>query len=57
MSGLGFSALLLGRLRRRAVPGLDEDLGRRDAALSRLGWLLGLELLLFLGLTVVVALR
>ena len=57
MSGFGFSALLVGMLRQHPVPGLDEDIGRRDATLLRLGWILGVQLLLFLGLTVVVSLR
>jgi hypothetical protein len=51
VNGLGLSALLIARLRGHAVPGLDEDLARRDAALRRLAWVLGLELALFLGLT------
>lgn len=54
MGGFGFSALLVGMLRRHPVPGLDEDLARRDAALLRLGVLAGLNLLLFLGLTLAV---
>ncbi len=51
MNGLSVSALLIGRLRRPPVPGLDEDLSRRDRALARLGWLLAVQLVLFLGLT------
>lgn len=51
MNGFGFSALLLGTLRRHRVPGLDEDLDRRDAALLRLGVLAGLNLVLFVALT------
>ena len=54
MNGLGFSALLVGMLRRPPVPGLDGDPARRDAALLRLAALLGLQLLLFLGLTLAV---
>ncbi len=54
MNGFGFSALLVGRLGRHPVPGLDEDLARRDAAVRRLGVLAGLQLLLFLGLTLAV---
>lgn len=54
MNGFGFSALLVGMLGRRRVPGLDEDLARRDAAVRRLGWVAAAELLLLLGLTWVV---
>ena len=54
MNGFGFSALLVGMLRRHPVPGLDEDLARRDAALRRLGVVAAIELLLFLGLTLAV---
>jgi hypothetical protein len=53
MNGFGFSALLVGMLGRHPVPGLDEDLARRDAALLRFGVLAGLNLLLFVGLTLV----
>lgn len=56
MNGLSASALLLARLRRRhKVPGIDEDIGRRDAALLRFALLLAVQLVLFLGLTLVVA--
>jgi hypothetical protein len=54
MNGFGFSALLVGMLGRHPVPGLDEDLARRDAAVLRLALLLGVQLLLFLGLTLAV---
>lgn len=54
MNGLGFSALLVGMLRRHPTPGLDEDLGRRDAALLRLAVLVGVQLILFLALTLAV---
>jgi hypothetical protein len=54
VNGLSASALLIGWLRRPPVPGLDEDLARRDAALLRLAVVLGAELLLFLALTVAV---
>lgn len=54
MSGFGVSALLVGMLRRHPVPGLDEDIGRRDATLLRLSLALGAELLLFLALTLAV---
>jgi hypothetical protein len=54
VNGLGFSALLIGMLRRPKVPGLDEDLARRDSALLRLALLLGLELALLIWLTVTV---
>lgn len=53
MNGLTVSALLLSRLRGgHPVPGIDEDIGRRDAALLRLGLLLAVQLALFLRLTV-----
>ncbi|WP_165943630.1 hypothetical protein [Roseicella aquatilis] len=51
MNGFGFSALLVGMLGRHPVPGLDEDLARRDAALLRLGVLAGMNLVLFVVLT------
>lgn len=55
MNGLSVSALLLARLRGgHPVPGIDEDIGRRDAALRRLGLLLVAQLALFLVLTVAV---
>jgi hypothetical protein len=38
-------------LGRRPVPGLDHDLARHEAALRRLAVMLGLNLLLFLALT------
>ncbi|WP_270935190.1 hypothetical protein [Falsiroseomonas oryzae] len=51
MNGLSASALLISRLRPPPVPGLDEDLARRDAAVLRLGCVLALQLLLLLVLT------
>jgi hypothetical protein len=51
VNGFGFSALLVGMLGRHPVPGLDEDLSRRDAALRRLGMLAGVQLVLFVVLT------
>ncbi|MCB4822661.1 hypothetical protein [Roseicella aerolata] len=54
MHGFGFSALLVGMLGRHRVPGLDEDLARRDAALRRLGLLAGVNLVLFVALTLAV---
>ena len=54
MNGFGVSALLIGALRRPPVPGLDEDLGRRDALVRRVALMLGVQLLLFLGLTLAV---
>ncbi|WP_165982571.1 hypothetical protein [Dankookia rubra] len=54
MSGFGLSALMLGAMRRHKVPGLDEDIGRRDAALRRLAVLLGVQLVLFLAVTVAI---
>ncbi len=54
MNGLTVAALLIGRLRPPPVPGLDEDLARRDAAVRRLGWLLAVQLALFLALTLAV---
>jgi hypothetical protein len=54
MNGFGISALMLGAMRRHKVPGLDEDIGRRDAALRRLAVLLGIQLALFLAVTVAV---
>jgi hypothetical protein len=57
MNGLGFSAMLVGWLRGHRVPGLDEDIARRDAAVFRLAVLLGLQLALFFGLTLAPALR
>ncbi len=50
MNGFGFSALLIGMLRRQPIPGLDEDLARRGAGIARFGWAALLQLLLFLGL-------
>jgi hypothetical protein len=57
MNGLGFSAMLISMLRRPKVPGLDEDIACRDTTLRRFGWLLGLEVLLFAGLTLAALLR
>lgn len=58
MNGLGVSALLLAWLRgRQRVPGIDEDIGRRDAVVLRFALMLGVQLVLFLGLTLVVGLR
>ncbi|WP_158292293.1 hypothetical protein [Paracraurococcus ruber] len=54
MNSFGFSALLVGMLGRHPVPGLDEDLARRDTAIRRLGVLAGVNLLLFLALTLAV---
>ena len=54
MNGFGVSALMLGAMRRHKVPGLDEDIGRRDAAVRRLGVLLGVQLVLFLAVTIAV---
>jgi hypothetical protein len=51
VNGLSAAALVCARLRRPPVPGLDEDLSRRDAAVLRLGWMLALQLVLFLALT------
>jgi hypothetical protein len=56
MSGLGFAALLIGRLlppdRRR----MERALERQDATLLRLGLVLAVELVLFAGLTLLVML-
>lgn len=54
MNGFGVSALLVGALRRHKVPGLDEDIGRRDAALRRLAVLLVIQLALYLAVTLAV---
>jgi len=54
VNGFGVSALMLGAMRRHKVPGLDEDIGRRDAAVRRLGVLLGVQLVLFLAVTIAV---
>jgi hypothetical protein len=52
VNGLGVSALLLAWLRERErVPGIDEEIGRCDAAVLRLGLMLAVQLLLYLGLT------
>ena len=45
---------VLGAMRRHKVPGLDEDIGRRDAALRRLAVLLGIQLALYLAVTLAV---
>jgi hypothetical protein len=50
MNGLGVSALLIGMLRPAPTPS-----GPPGAALLRLGLMLAVELLFFLGLTLVVA--
>ena len=55
MNGLGVSAMLLAWLRgRERVPGIDEDIARRDRVVLRFGLMLAVQLLLYLGLTVVV---
>ena len=54
MNGFSVSALLVGALRRPKVPGLDEDIGLRDAALRRLGVMLAAQLALFLAVTLAV---
>jgi hypothetical protein len=54
MNGLSAAALIVARLRPPGVPGLDEDLGRRDAALLRLGCVLAVQLVLFVALTLAV---
>ncbi|WP_431268402.1 hypothetical protein [Dankookia sp. P2] len=54
MNGFGLSALMLGAMRRHKVPGLDEDIGRRDAALRRLAVLLAIQLALFLAVTIAI---
>ena len=54
MNGFGLSALMLGAMRRHKVPGLDEDIGRRDAALRRLAVLLAVQLALYLAVTLAV---
>ncbi len=54
MNGFGVSALLVGALRRPKVPGLDEDIGRRDAAMRRLAVMLGVQLAMFLAVTLAV---
>lgn len=52
MNGLGVSAMLLAWLRgRERVPGIDEDIGRRDAVVLRFALMLVLQLALFLGVT------
>jgi len=51
MNGLSAAALLIGHLRPPPVPGLHEDLARRDAAVQRLALMLVVQLALFLGLT------
>jgi hypothetical protein len=58
MNGLGVSALLIARLRgRHPVPGIDEDIARRDAAVLRFALMLAVQLVLLVGLTVAVGLR
>jgi hypothetical protein len=54
VNGLSAAALIVARLRPPPVPGLDEDLARRDAAVLRLGCVLALQLALFVTLTWVV---
>jgi hypothetical protein len=54
MHTFGFSALLLGMLRRHRIPGIDDDIARRDEAVRRLGGLLCIQLLLLVVLSVVV---
>jgi hypothetical protein len=54
VNGFGVSALLIGALRHHKVPGLDEDIGCRDAALRRLAVMLGAQLALFLAVTLAV---
>lgn len=57
MSALSFSALLIGRLLPPSWRRMEEALDRQDAVLLRLGLVLGAELALFAGLTVVMLLR
>jgi hypothetical protein len=54
VNGLSAAALIVARLRPPPVPGLDEDLARRDAAVLRLGCVLAVQLVLFVVLTLVV---
>lgn len=52
MNGLGVSALLLAWLRgRQRIPGIDEDIARRDAVVLRFALMLALQFVLFLGVT------
>jgi hypothetical protein len=55
VNGLGVSALLLAWMRgRQSVPGIDEDIARRDRVVLRFGLMLAVQLLLYLGLTLAV---
>ncbi|WP_170985086.1 hypothetical protein [Roseomonas sp. AR75] len=54
MSGLSAAALIVARLRPPPVPGLDEDLAHRDWAVTRLGCVLAIQLVLFVVLTLAV---
>jgi hypothetical protein len=54
VNGLSAAALIVARLRPPPVPGLSEDLARRDAALLRLGCALSVQLVLFIALTLAV---
>jgi hypothetical protein len=52
MSGLGFSALLIGTLLPRLRQAVEADMDGRPAMLLRLGVMLAAELALFLALTI-----
>jgi hypothetical protein len=52
MSGLGFSALLIGTLLPRPWQAVEAEMDGRPAMLLRLGVMLAAELALFLALTV-----